>query len=222
MGAVCDVSVLSTVSRFEQGRQLVKGPLYLPSSTYSWAMRDRVIGVRSHEVRHSLLGKLVRECRVMALFLPEILDEIARQLLFTVNHRIPLTDLRASLLAAHLKLPVVSLDPTLKQELVGHLGAFPLGSIDLGTDFQGYMRAMERYRKLAWEVGMSLSKALGSGGVEFKRRFPNHSKSTGLEFLVFNLLPVLEQYLADRVLSRRVVEELCRHALVGIVCPDEF
>ena len=223
LGAVCDVSVLAGAEQFRQGRRLMRAPLFLPSSTYSWVLRDKAIGVRSYEIGYSLLGCLVRERKVVAVYLPELLDEIGRHLLFAANRQIPLTDIRAVLLAAHLGLPVVSLDSQLKQELVEHLGARSLGVLGLGNGCEGYARAVGRYQRLARSVGFELAKRLGNGSgahLEASLGFQgDESPDIGIECLVIDLFPVLNRYLEDQVLPRAVIEELCRYAAVGVVGP---
>ncbi|MCS7131930.1 MAG: hypothetical protein NZ934_04305, partial [Hadesarchaea archaeon] len=123
-GAVCDVSVLAGMASVERAEALLDGgELYLPSATYSWLARDRLIRVRKRTVGYSLVSQLVRDRRLIVVYLPELYDELARRLMFAVERQVPLTDLRAAMLAAHLRLPMLAFDGELMDELYEHLDA---------------------------------------------------------------------------------------------------
>ncbi|MDI6819832.1 MAG: hypothetical protein QMC89_02865 [Candidatus Hodarchaeaceae archaeon] len=123
-GAVCDVSVLVNRASIERAELLLDGGgLYLPSATYSWLARDRLIGVRGKAIGYSLVSQFVRDRRLLVVYLPELYDELARRLLFAVERQVPLTDLRAAMLAAHLGLPLLAFDDELTDELGDHVNA---------------------------------------------------------------------------------------------------
>jgi hypothetical protein len=105
MAAVCDVSVLESLESLRTARRIIKGPFYFPSSTYAWLAREKVISVRNVVLTYSLVSRFVREGDVIVAYLPEILDETARRLLFEVDREVSLSDLRAVLLSGHLCLP---------------------------------------------------------------------------------------------------------------------
>ncbi len=217
-GAVCDVSALVNAETFKRACSLVRGSLYLPASTYCWLARDKLIGVRTHEIRYSFASRLVGEGRLLVLYLPELLDELARRLLFTVDRGVPLTDLRALMLGAHLGLPVVFLDPEFRRELVEHLGARSLGWIKTDGSWASYGRAVGHYRRLRNRVAALLASQLGNGGrLEEVEKTGEANRGQGVECFVLDLLPVLNEYVVDRVLQHRVIRELCRQAVVAVL-----
>lgn len=224
IGAVCDVSVLSSKENFKRSRELVSGDLYLPSATYSWVLRDKLVSVRGHDVGYSLLSQLVRDRRLLVVYLPELLEEISRKILFSVERGIPLTDLRTLMLAAHLGVPVATLDERFVDRLEDHLEVASLGSFEIGGGWSEYLKAVEDYRSLAKAVGDQAFECLNNGGrmslPDFKPRKNNGHGVLRSEFLVLDLLPVVREYLQDRILPPSVLRGLCRQTLISIVQPN--
>jgi len=224
VGAVCDISVLSSKENFKRSREVVKGDFYLPSATYSWILRDKLVSVRKYEVGYSLLSQLVRDRKLLVVYLPELLEEISRKILFSVEREVPLTDLRALMLATHLSVPVVTSDDEFIDRLRGHLGATSLGSFEIDDGWSDYLKVLEDYRNLAKLVGDHMFKCLNNGGNMKKLNFDleKHDNRGVLtsEFLVLDFLPMIKEYLQDRILPSTVLHGLCNHALALIVKPN--
>jgi hypothetical protein len=231
-GEVCDVSVLSDRESFERARELVRGgELYLPSTTYSWLSRDKLISVRNHAIGYSLVNQFVRDGQLLVVYLPEILDELSRRLLFEVEREVPLTDLRALMLAAHLKVPLLSFEEEPLKRLRERLGAKVLQRTEISGDWRGFKEALNNYRKLAVDVGNSVHECLNNSGSfdELVKGWDgkewnvgkNHGTNPELEFeyVAWDLIPVLREYLNERVLQPEIVHELCERTLLLIARP---
>ncbi len=242
-GAVCDASVLVDRENFETARSFFGGgSLCLPSATYSWLARDKLIGVRGKAVGYSLVSQFVRDGELLVVFLPELYDEISRRLLFDVEREVPLTDLRATLLATHLKLPLLAFDGELLERLRNHVGAQTLWRMETHADWLAMQEALELYRELASDVGSYLHQRLTDanafdGLVEDLRkcrgndiqavtaavRKLSQAKANpgvlGLEYLAMDLTPVLREYLEQHVVSPEIVRELCERTLLLVASP---
>ncbi len=242
-GAVCDVSVMVDRASFEQARELVdEGGLYLPSATYSWLARDKLISVRGKAIGYSLVSQFVRDGELLVVFLPELYDEISRRLLFDVEREVPLTDLRASLLATHLKLPLLTFDGEFLERLRDYVGAQTLWRLEAHADWLALREALELYRGLASDAGSYLHQRLADadafdGLVGKLRRYRGNDVQAvtadvrklsqakanpgvlGLEYIAMNLTPVVREYLEQHVLSPEVVQELCERTLLLVASP---
>lgn len=245
-GAVCDVSVLADRASFERARQLVDGgELYLPSATYSWLARDRLISVRGKAIGYSLVSQFVRDRELLVVYLPELLDELSRRLLFRVEREVPLTDLRAYMLAAHLQLPLLTLEDEPLKRLNEHIGARILWLLDSHVDRLAFREVLELYRELATDVGSYLSQRLKNGEVleclveELRRQRGEGMRAVtaaarklgqaranpgelSFRYVAWGLTPLLREYLEQHVVQPEVVRELCERALLLVASPKEY
>jgi hypothetical protein len=202
-GAVCDVGVLSSRQAF-QGVRGLDGNLFIPSTTYSWLVRDRLIQVRRHIVKYTFVNQLIRDGLLFAVYLPEILDELARRLLFLGEKEIPLTDLRAILLAAHLGFPVVCADDGISKEIAGELDGKLILKECLNSESYPLRRAARDYRSVrAGRMTGEMSEAEGGGMT--------------LSFFHVDLSPVIDEYVDERVLSPESILRLDDCSLVSVL-----
>jgi hypothetical protein len=242
-GAVCDASVLVDRESFERAQRLFDcGSLHLPSSTYSWLARDKLIGVRGKVIGYSLVSQFVRDGKLLVTFLPELYDEISRRLLFDVEREVPLTDIRASLLAAHLKLPLLTFDDGLLERMRQHIGAHTIWQLDAHADWLAMREALELYRELASDVGSYLHNNI-EGAETFEnlsgelrrcrgenlqavaqavRKLSQARTNPGelsFKYIALDLMPVVRSYVEQHVLQQEVVRELCERTLLLIASP---
>lgn len=242
-GAVCDVSVLVDRASFERAQRLLdRGELYLPSATYSWLARDKLIAVRGKALGYSLVSQFVRDRKLVVIYLPELLDELSRRLLFGVEREVPLTDLRALMLAAHLRLPLLTFDEGVVERLRNHVGARTLWQLDAHADWLALREALELYRELASDVGSYLHKNLNDGHA-FEELVDELRKQRGdslrgvtaamlklsqtstnpgglsFKYITWDLTPLMHEYLEQHVLQPEVVRELCEQALLLVASP---
>ncbi len=244
-GAVCDVSVLVDRANFELARELVDGgDLYIPSATYGWLARDKFISVRGRAVGYSLVNQFVRDRELLVIYLPELLDELSRRLLFGVEREMPLTDLRALMLAAHLQLPLLTFGEELTERLQEHVGARSLWKVDAHADRGSLQAALDIYGQLAADLGGYLGRHLNNGAnfaglVEEVRRLRMDSLRAAatavrklsrartnpgkidLTYVAWNIMPILGEYLEQHVVQPEVVHELCKRALLLIASPAD-
>ncbi len=242
-GAVCDVSVLGDRASFERAQQLMDGgELYLPSATYAWLARDKLIAVRGKTLGYSLVSQFVRDRKLLIVYLPELLDELSRRLLFGIDREVPLTDLRSAMLAAHLKLPLLAFDDEAVERLREHVGALTLWRLDAHANWLTLREALELYIELASDMGGYLCKNLNNGLVfeglvdELRKQCNDSLRAVtaavrklsqartnpcvlSFEYLAWDLTPLLREYLAQHVLQPEVVRELCERALLLVAKP---
>lgn len=242
LGAVCDVSVLGERASLERAGQLVDGgEIYLPSATYSWLARDKLISVRGRLVSYSLLSQFVQEGKLTVVYLPELLDEISRRLLFEVERSIPLTDLRALLLAAHLQLPLLTFSGELVDRLNDSVGIRKLLELESPADRHSLLRALELYSDLAGEVGGYLDRRLKGGenkliekimGLNLEAKmsaiasggFGRAASGRGrlkLGYIAWDIMPVLREYLEQHIIRDEVLRYLCERTILLIASPSE-
>jgi len=239
LGAVCDVSLLADRGDFEDAWRLLDGgELCLPSATYGWLARDKLISVRDTAACYSLVSQLVRDGELLVVYLPELLDEISRRLLFEIDHKVPLTDIRAIMLAAHLGLPLLTLEEEPVKSLREHVGARTLWHEDIRADRRELEQVVEMYRELTADVGYYLSQRLDKeevfdGLVEKLGKRENRSQPApkssnqtredscelSFECLAWDLTPILCDYLEQHVLHLDVVQELCERSLLLVASP---
>ncbi|MFQ6129331.1 MAG: hypothetical protein ACE5OT_00775 [Candidatus Hadarchaeaceae archaeon] len=244
-GAVCDVSVLVDRASFERAQRLLDGgELYLPSATYSWLARDKLIAVRGKALGYSLVSQFVRDRKLLVVYLPELLDELSRRLLFGVEREVPLTDLRALMLAAHLRLPLLTFDGEVVERLREHVGAGTLWQLNAHTDWLALREVLELYRELASDVGSHLHKNLNDERAfegliaELRKRRGDslrgvtaavrklcqartNPRELSFRYVTWDLTPLLREYLKQHVLQPEVVRELCERALLLVANPKE-
>jgi hypothetical protein len=242
-GAVCDASVLVDRESFERAQRLFDGgSLHLPSSTYSWLARDKLIGVRGKVIGYSLVSQFVRDGKLLVTFLPELYDEISRRLLFDIEREVPLTDIRASLLATHLKLPLLMFDYGLLERMHQHIDAHTLWQLDAHADWLAMKEALELYRELASDVGGYLynniedAETFGNLSNELRRcrgddlqavteavkKLSQARTNPGVlsfRYIALDLMPVIRGYVEQHVLQPEVVRELCERALLLVASP---
>jgi hypothetical protein len=232
IGAVCDVSLLVDRNDFDRARQLLNWETpCLPSATYGWLARDKLISVRDLAVGYSLVSQLVRNGELLVVYLPELLDEISRRLLFDVDHKIPLTDLRALMLASHLELPLLTFYDDPVKNIREHVGARTILDVEVSTDWRNLWEGVKVYRGLAAEAGKYLNQHLDDEtafdclikelnckenfGTEFDQANVN-SGGLSLEYLAWDLTPILRDYLEQHILPPEVVLELCKRTVLLI------
>lgn len=242
-GAVCDVSVLVSRTNIERAHQLLDGgELYLPSATYSWLARDKLICVRGKAMGYSLISQFVRDRGLFVVYLPELYEELARRLLFLVERQVPLTDLRAAMLAAHMQLPLLTFDGELIDRLHEQVNARVIWQIDAHADWLAMREALELYQELSSDVGGYLSQRLSEdnairSAVDELRRHRGNSLQAmtatvrrlgqakpnpgtlNFKYLIWDLMPIVRDYVQQHVLQPEVVRELCERVLLLVVNP---
>ena len=206
------------------------------------ALRDKLIAVRGKALGYSLVSQFVRDRKLVVVYLPELLDELSRRLLFGVEREVPLTDLRALMLAAHLRLPLLTFDEGVVERLRNHVGARTLLQLDAHADWLALREALELYRELASDVGSYLHKNLNDGHAfeglvdELRKQRGDSLRGVtaamlklsqtstnpgGLSFkyVTWDLTPLMHEYLEQHVLQPEVVRELCEQALLLVASP---
>ncbi len=242
-GAICDVSVLVNRKSIERARELFgNSSLYLPASTYAWLSRDKLISVRQQAIGYSLVSQYVRDRKIYAVHLPELYDELARRLMFEAERQVPLTDLRALLLAAHMRLPLLTFSDEIAEQLEEHVGTQELWEFKTRVNSLTMREILELYWELLSDTGSSLYRSISDGGSfegpigEIQERFNDKlrvtskaieqisrgQKNTSLlsfRYLAWDLLPAAREYLEQHVLQPEVIRELCERALLLIATP---
>ena len=242
-GAVCDVSVLVNRKSIERARELFgNSSLYLPASTYAWLSRGKLISVRQQAIGYSLVSQYVRSRKIYAVHLPELYDELARRLMFEAERQVPLTDLRALLLAAHMRLPLLTFGDEIIKQLEEHIGTLELWEFKTGANSLTMREILEFYWNLLSGTGSALYKAINNcssleepikeiqgryndklrataKAIEQISRGQRNSKALSFRYLAWDLLPVAREYLEQYVLQPEVVHELCERALLLIATP---
>jgi len=242
-GAVCDVSVLVNRTNIERAQQFFDGgELYLPSATYSWLARDKLIGVRGKAIGYSLISQFVRDRGLFVVYLPELYDELSRRLLFAVERQVPLTDLRAAMLAAHMRLPLLAFDDEPVDRLQENVDGRVIWQLDAHADWLAMREALELYRELSSDVGGYLSQRLGeddalqNAAEELRRCRGDSLQATAaavrrlgqakpnpgtlnFRYLTWDLTPIVREYVQQHVLQPEVVRELCERALLLVASP---
>jgi hypothetical protein len=244
-GAVCDASVLVDRTNFERAQQLFEGgELYLPSATYSWLARDKLISVRGKAIGYSLVSQFVRDQSLFVVYLPELYDELSRRLLFSVDRRLPLTDLRATMLATHMRLPLLAFDNELVERLEENFDGRVVQQLDLHADWSSIEEALDLYRRFSEVIGGYLCERLNeddsfdSAIVELESHLEDYSKSgtesgkkvvqtkpdpgmLNFKYLIWDLTPVVCEYSRQHVLQPEIVREVCERALLLLATPAD-
>jgi hypothetical protein len=235
-GAVADISALINRENFEEARNLFwMGELFFPSATYSWLARDKLIEVRGKPLSYSLVGRFVQERELLVAYLPELLEEISRRILFEVDHKISLTDLRAIMLATHLKLPLLVFDEELMERLDRFVRTEVICALEAPAGWHAIKEVLEFYARLSESAGSYLSEHLEEDDAveglvkELKSqdllqipkstdREKKRMDSGNLNFrcLALDFTQVLREYRRQHVLQPEVVEGLCRQSVLVI------
>ena len=241
-GAVVDASVLTRREDIERARELFSdGSLYMPAATYSWLSRDKLICIRGLPIGYSLVSQYVRCRGIYGVHLPELYDEIGRRLMFEVNRRVGLTELRTLLLAAHMRLPLLTFETGLIGHLEERLRARELWELESHADPEAIGEVIELYRKLQTDAGIILSQSIekessGKPLEEVRRRNGADLRATveavermsrgktnpgKLKFrcLAWDIKPVAQEYSRQRVLQPDTVRELCERSLLLVANP---
>ncbi len=233
---VIDICALAGSESFSAAKKVSHPPFYIPSSTYSWLAREKAISVRNTVISSSFVGALIRKCEVVAVYLPEILDEVSRKLMFCVDREVPLTDWRQLMLAGHLGCPLLTLDPAFKDQLVKSRGK-PLWSIEIQPCSFLIREIQLVYRQLVKEIGEMVYRSLSEGTVEgdmeqFKeergeniRALERSLRSVGnggieslrVDFLCIDMHEIMEEFLNYRLYPKAVIRELCKKTLSCLV-----
>lgn len=230
---------------FETAKRIFTGgELYLPSATYSWLARDKLISVRNSIIGYSLVNQFVRDGELIVVYLPELLDEISRRLLYGADREVPLTDLRASMLASHLKIPILTLSEQLTDRLSDYLGAMAIWQLNVHPGSEAMLAAIDLYRELASDLGGYLARHQNNG-VEFETLLEElkrlkldnlrsktsqisksplrqySSRKLSLTYLGLDITPIMCEYLEQRIIQPEVVRKLYEKSLLLIACPED-
>lgn len=243
-GAVCDVSALGDRGSIERAQSLFDScGLYIPSSTYSWLARTKLIEVRGQTVSYSLIKRVIQARKIYPIHLPDIYDEIARKLMFRVNHKISLTDLRALLLSSHLQIPLLTFDGGLLSRWAKHIKIRSFWSFQ-GGGSGATRNALELYRELLVSSNKHFYKLIENGGTfpritedilkthecDFEKtnkiiqktgQKRSNSSVLNFHYLAWNILPVIREYLDQYVLQPETVRELCERAMILVASPKK-
>ncbi|MEM3453153.1 MAG: hypothetical protein QW835_05965 [Candidatus Hadarchaeum sp.] len=244
-GAVCDVSVLINRDSFETAKRIVAaGGLYLPSATYSWLARDKLISVRNLIVGYSLINQFVRDGELIVVYLPELLDEISRRLLYGADREIPLTDLRASMLAAHLKMPILTFSSQFTERLSDHLGARTIWQLNVLPNHGSMLAAIDLYWELASELGGYLARHQNNGDefealveeikrlkldnlrtktsqISKSRPHQSNSERLNLVYIGLDITTFMREYLEQHIIQPEAARKLYEKSLLLIACLED-
>lgn len=245
-GAVCDISVLTDYPSLKRAQNLFKSSgLYIPTPTYSWLSRSKLIEVRHQAVKYSLINQLVRERRVYPTHLPELYDEIGRQIMFNTDHKVALTDLRGILLAAHLQLPILTFDENLIDRISKEIGIQTIYHLETHPNWLSIRNILELYRELSYTSGKIYHKKL-----ENSYSFPkateklkkNHEKNIKktikslreinnknnrkepLQFIyaAWDIIPSIQEYYDQNIVLPEVIQQICERCTLLISKPTEI
>lgn len=237
MAAISDVSVLESTENLEKAKRIVPGPFYFPSHTYTWLSREKVVLVREFVLTHSLVSKFLREGEVIVAQLPEILEEVARHMLFELERKIPLTDLRVLLLSSHMHLPLLTLDRDFPRQIDGMVGCV-LWKAEINSNWLLVREAQHALKRLSHEVGRTVLEKLDDGisldavadrvkqrCQEFydillglSKRVKNGSEAT-FELFLLDICQSLKKFREFDILPQQLLLSLCEKTLSLIVSP---
>lgn len=244
-GAVCDPSVLKDRGSLNKAQSLFNGSgLYIPSSTYSWLSRSKLIQIRHHTVKYSLLKQMVRDRRIYPAHMPELYDEMSRKIMFEADHNIALTDLRSLFLASHLQLPTLTFDENLIERISKEMGIRTLERFEAHANWLTIRSALELYRELSFDSSKRFHERLEDGGnfsetvreVEesHKENFRSTEKSAqkigqgqtnpgALEFqyLAWNILPGIQEYYEQDIVRPDTLRQICERSILLIASPPK-
>lgn len=222
----------------ERVQDMLKGcNLYLPNSTYSWLSRSKLIKVRNHTVSYTLMRWAVQEGKIYPVRLPELYDEIARRMMFLVDRKIPLTDFRALILSTYLQAPLLTFDDRLLKRLAEHVDVQEIGNIKGHWSLAAASKILELYRNLVLDFGDRLYEMIEkentfsnvpgeilktqkknlevtAGTIQKIDKKQSNPGTLNFRYLVWNLLPVIREYVDQHVLRSKVVRELCRRSFL--------
>jgi len=245
-GAVCDISTLTDQKSLEKAHNYFKNSgLYLPSPTYSWLSRSKLIEVRNLPVKYSLIHKEVQKRKIYPIHFPEIYDELSRQILFDIDHNVPLTDLRSLILSAHLQIPLLTFDPEMLERISKEVGIVTIKEIEVSSHWKNLKEILRLYRKILKNAGQKFHKDL-----ENEKSFPQTTeriksskneeindsidkinriskkqedrKRIKFHFLTWDILPSLKEYYTQKILPSPLIEKICERTALLIASPENF
>lgn len=242
-GAVCDTSALTDRKTLDKAQKLFgNSGLYIPSPTYSWLSRSKLIEVRQQTVKYSLLNELVRERKIYPVHLPELYDEISRQIMFKTDHNVALTDLRGLLLAAHLQLPILTFDDGLIERISEEIGVQTMRRFEAHANWLALRDALELYRELSFVSGKQFRKQLENGNTfpktvqKIKKSNEKNFKATEksvqkisqgqtnpgtlqLQYLAWDTIPSIREYYEQNIFPDKIIRQICEKNVLLIAKP---
>lgn len=244
-GSVCDISVLSKKAFLDTAQSLFSDcGLYIPSPTYSWLSRSRLIEVRNQRVRYSLINPLVRERKIYPIHLPDLYDEISRQIMFETDHQVALTDLRGLILATHLQLPILTFDENLMDRISEEIGVLTIKSFTIYSNWMNIKNVLKLYRDLSFKSGKLFKDRLENGKTfpkatrELKRSQKNYFRkvensfkkaenggenSGKIEFsyITWDIVPSIQDYYEQNIVTSKILRQICEKCILLIASPSE-
>lgn len=243
-GAVCDISVLTGLNFLDTAQELFPNSgLYIPSPTYSWLSRSKLIEVRNQKVKYSLINPLVRERKIYPIHLPDIYDEISRQIMFETEHKVALTDLRGLILAAHLQLPILTFDANLVERIAEEIGIRTVDRFRTHSNWMNIRNMLQLYRELSFQSGKFFQKQLENGNtfpettqelIEFNKTHMdktresfqevegggNDSKRMELRYLTWDIIPSIRDYYDQNIVSSKTIQQICEKCVLLVASPS--
>lgn len=244
-GAVCDISVLTDQSSLKKAQGFFKNSgLYIPNPTYSWLSRSKLIEVRHQTVKYSLIKQLVEERIIYPTHLPELYDEISRQIMFNTDNNVALTDLRGLLLSAHLQLPILSFDSNLLERISNEIGILTIQKFETATNWLTVRNVLELYRELSYTSGKHFLKELENGkdfskiiekiaqterenikkiknSIREINQEHNNSKTLQFHYLAWDITPSIIEYHEESILLPEVLQRVCERCIILVANPPE-
>ncbi len=245
-GAVCDISTLTDKNSLEKAHRYFKNSgLYLPSPTYSWLSRSKLIEVRNQPVKYSLIRKEVQKRKIYPIHFPEIYDELSRQILFDTDHNIPLTDIRSLLLSTHLQIPTLTFDPEMLERISKEIGMITMKEIKVNSHWKKLKEILRLYREMLFKAGAEFHKNIEKNQTfpqitqeieesqkeEIKRTLnaingiqenQKAGKKIKFHFLTWDILPSLREYHTQKILPSQMIERICERTTLLIATPENF
>ena len=212
----------------------------MPASTYSWLSRDKLISVRGMPIGYSLISQYVRQRKIYGIHLPELYDEIGRRLMYEANRKIGLTEIRTLLLAAHMRLPLLTFETAMLGHLEQHLHSRELWELEAHADPESISEVLKLYRGLQTKAGEEISRQIAEGTrrdpveearkrswgelqvtAETIERLGKTANPGRIRFrcLGWNLKPVAKEYSRQQILQPGTIREVCERALVLVASP---
>lgn len=245
-GAVCDTSVLTDRDSIDEARKMFNSSgLYIPSPTYSWLSRAKLIRVRKQTVKYSLLSQMVREREIYPIQLPELYDEIGRQVMFETNRNVALTDIRGLLLSAHLQIPILTFDDGLLDRITEEIGIQRIGNFEAHANWLSIRDALELYRELLFDSGRKFHEQLKNGGTfpktvrKIKETQEDNLKTTEesvkkvsqgqtnpgtleFQYLAWDIIPSIREYHEQRIVQPDTARQVCERSVLLMAKPIDF
>lgn len=210
-----------------------------------WLSRSKLIEVRNQAVKHSLISKLIRDRKIYPIHLPDLYEELGRQIMFMTDHNIALTDLRSLLLGAHLQLPVLVPDEELVERISKEIGTRTIQSFEVHADWLSMRRILNIYREVSFRSGKRLPKQLENGCSflevieEIKGDFEKAISSAGksareiiegrdnpgtlqFRYIIWNIAPYIRDYFEEKIVQPKVIRHICERGVFLAAKPLEI